>query len=320
MTPNRALALTLLPAVLLLLAGCPFDTGGGGGGGGGGSGTSFTKGFVFLKKDDRNVYVANQAGEFQDVKQLTTEGGARQPSLSRDGKAIAFVRQLGSEVQVVTVPAAGGAAGIVLTSATTAALRNPRAPVFSPDGTRLAFSYDEGGGSAIGLVNVDGTGFGRLVGGGALSYAFPVFSPDGTKVYAAAGNTSAQLTQVEVVDVATGSALSVTNTLGVEAQGIVSRLAVSPDGKRLAFDGRVGSGSNRIFVLALDTKVVTQVTDYPGDPGANDSSPSWVGADQLGFSSDSGGNDNVYILPASATKTSGGLQLAGAIEPWFGPN
>jgi hypothetical protein len=45
-----------------------------------------------------------------------------------------------------------------------------------------------------------------------------------------------------------------------------------------------------------------------------------VGSANLAFSSTTGGADQVYVLPADSVKTSGGLTLPKAIEPWDGPN
>ena len=86
--------------------------------------------------------------------------------------------------------------------------------------------------------------------------------------------------------------------------------------------GKLGDlyGRRRIFVIGLSSQTVTRLTDYPADPTANDSFPTWVGSTQVGFSSDTGGNDQVYELASTAMMSSGGLVLPSAIEPWFGPN
>ena len=74
-------------------------------------------------------------------------------------------------------------------------------------------------------------------------------------------------------------------TLGNDALDISNRVIASPDGQLAAFDGRLGTGSSRIFVLNLSTLVVTQLTDYPNEPNASDTSPAWVGSANLAFSS-----------------------------------
>ena len=70
-------------------------------------------------------------------------------------------------------------------------------------------------------------------------------------------------------------------------------------------------------VLNLSSGTTTQLTDHVGET-AVDSFPTWVSATQIGFSSNAGGSDQVYVLPSNAVKTSGGFTLASAKEPWFG--
>ena len=306
-------------AVVVALSGCELLGGGGGGtgggaGGGGGAGLDFKTGFTFVRKDDRNVYVADES-DYSTVAVLTQSANVRTPSLSKDGKRIVFVRGSGMTAEIATIGSSGGAVSTVLAS--TAQASNFKTPVFSPDGARIAFSYDEGTSTSIGLVNADGTGFAKLIGGSALAYASPSWSVNGQNIVAAAGNVGLALTQIESIEVATGTPQSLTNTLGNEALGISGRLVLGPDGTRALFDARVSSGVTRLFVINLMTKAVTKANDYPADPTANDSFPCWVDLNSIAFSSDSGGNDSIYTKAADG---SGGvtLRVPKAIEPWFG--
>lgn|GEM_PF-737652 len=300
---------------LFLLSGCDLFGGGGGGGGGtgggGGATFTFTRGFTFVRKDDRNVYLADDA-DAQTTTTLTQSANVRTPSLSLDGKRVVFVRGGTMDSELATVATTGGVISTVISA--TATQKNFKTPVFSPDGSKIAFGFDEGVSTAIGLVNVDGTGFQKLATGG-LSQAFPSFTPDGLAVIVAAGSVGLGYTQIERITLATNAVTNVTNTLGNEAQGISNRLLVSPDGTKAVFDGRVSSGVTRLFTIDLTTKVVTAL--YAGEPGTNDSFPCWMGNAAVGFSSDSGGNDNVYkvSLPSS---TSASLLVPKAIEPWYG--
>ncbi|MBK7857265.1 MAG: hypothetical protein IPJ65_01320 [Archangiaceae bacterium] len=306
--------------VLVACSACDFLPGGGGGTGGGSGGGGeqpFSKGFVFVRRDDKNVYLSDQA-DLMTVTRLTDSGGAKQPSFDKEARRVVFVKSTGTDSEVDIVPTTGGTPTTVIAS-TTASVKNLRTPVFSLDGQRVFFAYDDGASSSIGVVNTDGSMFQRLAAGSALAYAGISLYPDGSALLATAGNSVTQLTQLERISTLNGQATSVTNALGSEATSIVSRAVVSPDAKKAAFDARLASGSVRIFVIDLATKVVTQLTDYPGEPGANDNSPCWKGSDVC-FSSDTGGGDSVYALPSTGMMTSGGLQLAGGVEPWFGPN
>ena len=307
--------------LLALSTGCLPGGGGGSGGGSGGSGggggaAAFEKGWVFVRKDDRNLYLADEK-DTQTVARLVTGGGCRNPSLSKDGKRVVFVRQVGTDTEIATVSSAGGPTSTVFASTST--VKNLRTPVFNPAGTQVAFAYDVGASSVLGIATLDG-GFVSLTGTSSLSYSSPSFMPDGKSVVAAAGSSGSGLLQIEQINATTGAAMNLASTLGNEAQTIVNRAVVSPDGTKAAFDGRVSSGSSRVFVIDLTTKVVTRLTDYPADPTASDSFPAWVGVDKVTFSSDTGGSDQVYVLPASAMNSSGGLTLPSATEPWYGPN
>jgi len=311
---------TTLPfALLLSLSACDLLGGGGGGGGGGAGGgggqtVNFSSGFTYVRKDDRNVYVAD-ATDYQTVGVLTSGGGVSTPSFSKDAKKIVYVHKTGVDTELLSVPVSGGTPSTVLRASANA--RNFRTPVFSPDGTVVVFAYDEGIVSAVGRVDATGANFAKLVGGGSLGYGSPSFSPDGTRVLLAAGSPGSAFTQLEWVDVNTAVPTPVTNTLGNEAMGIASRVVASPDGTKAAFDAQVSSGVTRVFVIDLATKVVTKVNEYTADPTAKDSAPCWLGLSLVAYSSDSGGNDNVYQVSTAGTGRE--LLLPKAVEPWYGP-
>ena len=273
--------------------------------------SSFTKGFTFVRKDDRNVYLVDDS-DVQTTTTLTQSANVHTPSFSADGKNVVFVRGGSMDSEIAVVPTVGGIIKTVVS--TSASQRNFKTPVFSPDGTQIAFGFEDGITNSIGLINTDGTGARTLASGG-LAQAFPSFTPDGLAVLVASGGIGLGYTQIERITLGTNSVTNVTNVLGNEAQGISNRLLVSPDGTRAIFDGLVSSGVTRLFVIDLTTRQVTLV--YAGEPGTNDSFPCWMGNGAVAFSSDSGGNDNVYkvTLPSS---TSVSLLVPKAIEPWYG--
>jgi len=312
----RFALLGVVSFLIFSLFSCDLVGGGGGGTGGGTGNVTFNAGFVYVRKDDRNVYIADQS-DFQTSDVLTTGAGVSQPSLSKDAQRIVFVVKdsVGGTTSIQTVAVTGGQATTVLSSDATR--KNFHHAVFSPDAQTIAFAYDDGSAASIGLVNADGSNFRKLIGGGALAYSLPSFTADGTEVLAAAGNSGLSLTQIERVNVSTAIPVNVTNTLGNEATAISSRLLLSPDGTKAVFDATVSSGVTRIFVIDLSTKAVTKVNDYVGEPNTNDTSPCWMNAAQVAYSSDSGGNDNVYGIGADGSGRE--LLLPKAIEPFFGP-
>jgi TolB protein len=312
---NRSLLFVLV--AVLALPGCFLFNGGGGGGGtgggtgGGGGGTAFTftKGFAFVRKDDRNVYLVDD-GDPNTTTTLTQSANVRTPSFSKDGKRLVFVRGGTMDAEIASVATEGGLITTVLASTATA--KNFKTPAFSPDGTRIVFGFDEGNVQRIGIVNADGTGFSTLATGG-LAQGFPSFTPDGLAVIVAAGGVGLGFTQLEKITLATNSVSNVTNTLGNTAQAIQNRVLVSPDGTKAVFDARVSSGSTRLFVIDLSTKVVT--SPFVGDANTNDTFPCWMSDTVVAFSSDSGGSDNVYKITLPMDSAS--LLVPKAIEPSY---
>jgi len=300
------------------LSGCNLLGGGGGGtgggaGGGGGAMFTFTQGFAFARKDDRNLYLVNDSDP-NTTTTLTMSGDVRTPSFSKDGKRLVFVRGATTSPELASVAAEGGLVTTVLAASGTQ--KNFRQPVYSPTADRIVFAFDDGATPSIGIVNADGTGFQKLASGG-LAQNFPSFTPDGTAVIVAAGGVGLGFTQIEKITLATNQVSNVTNTLGSTAQGIANRLLVSPDGTKAAFDARVSSGDTRLFVIDLNSKVVTQ--PFVGDANSNDTFPTWMSNGALAFSSDSGGNDNVYKVNLPMDQAS--LLVPKAIEPsYFAPS
>ncbi len=286
-------------------------------GGGGGIGISdFSSGFVFVRADDKNVYAADSSTGFSEVARLTQNGDNRHPSLSPNGAQVVFVHGSGAGSSLMLAALSGGAPRTVL--AADAEAQRFAHPTFSPDGQRIAFTFERGGRQVLGVVNADGSGF-TEVSQGSVAHGSPSWYPDGLHVLVASGAPGMGFTGLERVNVETGAAQNVLNGLGTEAVRIRNRVVLSKDGTRAAFDGELSSGVSRIFAVTLATRAVTRLTDYPADPTANDSFPTWSGASEVAFSSDTGGNDQVYTVSSNAVRGAGTLRLPSAIEPWFGP-
>jgi Tol biopolymer transport system component len=123
-------------------------------------------------------------------------------------------------------------------------------PVWSPDGTRIAFeaTYGLGLRTDIYVMSPDGTGVQRLTATRGRSETDPAWSPDGTliafTVNRAKGGT------IDTVDVATGAITEVVR--GYDP-------AWSPDGLHIAFTSFHTAGD--IFVVDADGSNRRRLTD-----------------------------------------------------------
>ena len=106
--------------------------------------------FVFLFAQDDKWDVANPQGNwgFKEHKFNTTEGTWMNLDVSPDGKTIAF-DMIGD---IYTIPIAGGKAKALRTG-----LPFEIQPRFSPDGKKISFTSDAGGGDNIWTMNLDGS-------------------------------------------------------------------------------------------------------------------------------------------------------------------
>ncbi|AKI99367.1 lipoprotein LpqB-like beta-propeller protein [Archangium gephyra] len=310
-------------AAVVGLSGCDLEGLDLDGGGGGGAGGTFTRGFVFVRGENsgRNLFAVDDAGDPNSPLQLTTQGNAYYPTVSRNGRLVAFVFRSGSTSELRTVPTTGtGQPSTVFSSTSTACTgcSNFRFPTFNPSGGTLVFTLDQGGYAKLARVNADGSSFQLLTTGSPYVYGAASYYPDGQYVLASAGYTTSQLNFLVKVGVATGSTDVISSSLGNTAQVVVSRPAVSPDGTRVAFDGRT-SGGTQIFVAPLGQTLgsVTQLTSHPGEYGVEDTWPSWRGNTELTFLSNSGSANNIYRI-SIASSGAGTLVVPIAQEPSYG--
>ena len=124
------------------------------------------------------------------------------PSVSPDGKAVVFAGQKNAgqpynqEENVIWVRTADGAAPV----------ENPplqgRAPVWSPDGKRIAFESDRGSPDAhyaVFIINRDGSGLVQVT-DYALNATHPVWSRDGKHMVFMAGDPAQKISTVDMID------------------------------------------------------------------------------------------------------------------------
>jgi Tol biopolymer transport system component len=210
-------------------------------------------------------------------------------SFSSDGRKIAFNTAAGGVSQIFTANV-DGTNKTQLTSFTNGAVR----PVWSPDGTKIAFSGSNGsGGFQIWSMNTDGTGQTNLTNDGVGGNDFPAWSPDSTKI--AFQRLNGAKTDVWNMNADGTVQTNLTNTTGFFFNG---NPYYSPDGASIAFTSN-RDGNNEIYKMTSTGGSQTRLTTN----SANDSSPAWSpDGNIIAFSSTrSGGSSRIWIMKTDGT-------------------
>jgi tricorn protease len=174
-------------------------------------------------------------------------------------------------------------------------------PVFSPDGSMIAFTGQYDGNTDVFVVPVTGGVPKRLTWHPGADLVRD-FSPDGKKILFASGRNSftTRYTQLFTVDIATGAEqqLPIPNAFWA---------SYSPDGSSIAYTtipdafgqwkNYRGGSMSRIWLYNTKTNNVTEIPKPKG--GSNDSKPVWKG-NKVFFRSDRNGEFNLYSYDPSS--------------------
>ena len=180
-------------------------------------------------------------------------------------------------------------------------------PVFSPDGSTIAFTGQYDGNTDVFIVPVAGGVPRRLTWHPGADLVRDV-SPDGKKVLFASQRNSFtnRYYQLFTVDIATGveTELPIPNAYWASYSDDGSHIAYTPIPDRFdQWKNYRGGTTSRIWLYDTKTHAVTEIPK-PKD-GANDSKPVWKGG-KVYFRSDRDGEFNVYSYDPK-TKTVGAL-------------
>ncbi len=204
---TRVAALAAVAAAALLAAGCSSD----------GRGPAVDSPGAASSV----VSVNTLQGSTRDVSVEFHEGTNMAAAPSPDGKRIAFTA-MGA---LWTLPASGGTATRI-----TGWNMEPTAPVWSPDGSLVAFqNYDAEGNYHLWVTRPDGTDM-RRVTTGPYDDREPAWTPDGSGLVFASDRGNDGQYKIWRVSLADARYTPLTSGPGAE-----SNPAVSPDGKQLAF-------------------------------------------------------------------------------------
>ncbi|MEK7667474.1 MAG: PDZ domain-containing protein [Gemmatimonadota bacterium] len=179
-------------------------------------------------------------------------------SLSPKGRRVLFE----ARGEIFTVPAEYGDARNLTRSAGAA----DRAPVWSPDGARIAWFRDAGEGYALMIADQDALSAPRRIAIGESKMAWePAWSPDGSHIAFVDDDV-----RIRVVEVESGRIRTVdTGGINIERGGM--GLTWSPDSKFLAYAKTFPNNFRRIVVWSRDSSATWALTDALADA----SSPAW---------------------------------------------
>ncbi|HET9620498.1 MAG TPA: hypothetical protein VFP84_03950 [Kofleriaceae bacterium] len=211
----------------------------------------------------RNVYsfedLVRRDGINGQTIRLSTGKRARDPSVSPDGRQVAFSMNEHSESVLAVQGVAPGAAPRVV-------WRGERfdqayQPAWSPDGTQIAFSaWLRNGYRDILVIDVATGAVDSITSDRAIDME-PAWSPDGRYLYFDSDRTG--ISNIYAFDTRDRSLWQVSNVLG----GAFAP-APSPDGRRLAFEAAVPEGGYDLYELALAPQTWSPARPYLDDKPA----------------------------------------------------
>ena len=221
---------------------------------------------VFSSELDGGIYVMNRDGSNQ-IRLTNNSNRNLDPSFSPDGSKIVFSSR-GSSFpfkQKIFVMNADGSNQIQLPDNVVAPFPGDALEaVFSPDGSKIAFTYgdreqypDE---LELYVMNADGSNP-ILLTGNFGDGSNPIFSPDGSKIAFVSNVRS----EIYVMNADGSNPVNLTNHPSVE-----NYPTFSPDGSKIAFASN-RDGNNEIYVMNADGSNLVRLTNDP----AFDFAPSW---------------------------------------------
>ncbi|MFY9552440.1 MAG: hypothetical protein WAU32_14940 [Thermoanaerobaculia bacterium] len=178
------------------------------------------------------------------------------PSLSADGREIAFAGSAKGNTDIYTVGVAGGAARRLTTSRALEA-----SPAWSPNGRQILYTSDLTGTPQIYVMDAEGTGSRRVTFAGNWNDE-GAWSPDGSRIAFACRNEGDF--NICVMDFASGQTVQITS------EGSNGHPTWSPDGEKIVYSSR-RSGSTQLYSCDANGQNKRQLTR-----GGNHLQPAWI--------------------------------------------
>ena len=197
------------------------------------------------KKDEKWDVQAPMGAAIKQVPIKTDEGTWMDVDVSPDGSTIAFTL-LGD---IYTVPMSGGAATRIAEG-----MAWEVHPRFSPDGKRIAFTSDRGGGNNIWIMNADGSDKRQLTKESFRLLNQPTWSPDGRFIAAKKHFTTQRSLgtgEIWMYHVSGGGGVQVVERRNTQLQKELGEPIFAPDGKAIYYTRNTTGGNT--FIYAQDS-------------------------------------------------------------------
>ncbi|MWV27605.1 amidohydrolase family protein [Aurantiacibacter rhizosphaerae] len=197
-------------------------------------------------EDDAKWDVNNPPGvEITEVPINVSEGTWMDVDVSPDGRTIAF-SLLGD---IYTMPITGGTPTRIAQG-----LAWEVQPRFSPDGSRIAFTSDRGGGDNIWIMNANGSDMRQLTDESFRLLNQPTWSPDGQYIAAKKHFTTGRSLgtgEVWLYHVSGGSGIALVERANEQLQKELGEPTYAPDGSAIYYTRNITPGNT--FIYAQDS-------------------------------------------------------------------
>jgi len=219
---------------------------------------SFT---AFADDDEKEKWdVNNPPGEKRNVKIDTKTGTWMSLDVSPDGKTIAF-DLLGD---IYTMPVSGGKA-----TAIAKGMAWEIQPRFSPDGSRIAFTSDRGGGDNIWTMSTDGEDLQQVTKESFRLMNNPTWSPDGRFIAARKHFTTSRSLgtgEIWLYHTSGGDGVKLVKRPSESHQKELGEPMFAPDGKSVYYSQNTTPGGR--FIYAQDSNdTLFEIREYDIDTG-----------------------------------------------------
>ena len=220
------------------------------------------------KSKDKKWDVSNPKGTFKEVDFTTNEGTWMNLDVSPDGKNIVF-DMLGD---IYTMPITGGEAKVLRSG-----FPFEVQPRYSPDGKKICFTSDAGGGNNIWTMNADGTDAKQVTKESFRLLNNPIWTPDGNYIIARKHFTSTRSLgagEMWMYHISGGEGLQL--TVKKNSQQDVGEPCISPDGRYVYYSEDMYPGgrfeynkdpNKQIYVIKRYDKQTGETEEVTGGPG-----------------------------------------------------